>query len=123
MILGIGTDIVEILRIKENIKDENFLNKCFTSNEKEYFKNHGFKAEHIAGCFAAKEAVSKCFGTGISGFKLKDIEVNHNENGKPFISLYNNALKTADDMGIDIVHLSISHTNDNAIAYAVAERR
>ena len=79
-ILDIGVDIIEIYRIKELLdKNPRFLEKMFTSKEIEYFESKGFKAETIAGNFAAKEAISKSIGTGIRKFNLRDIEVLRDE--------------------------------------------
>ena len=74
-IFGIGIDIIEINRI-ENVLERTprFLERNFTEKEIDYFKQKNFKSESIAGNFASKEAISKAIGTGIRGFKLKDIE-------------------------------------------------
>ena len=76
MIIGIGTDIIEIERIEIAVKrTKGFINKLFTENEINIFESRGFKSEVIAGNFAAKEAVSKALGTGFRGFGVKDIEI------------------------------------------------
>lgn len=110
----IGIDIVEIDRIKRAVERRNdkFLNSVFTEREIEYFKKKKFRAESIAGGFAAKEAFSKYLGTGIRGFELKDIEVLHNFDGKPYL-VFKGSKSSAD--------LSISHTDKTAAAVVVGE--
>lgn len=121
MIIGIGTDIVEIYRIEKAVKrTKGFIDKLFTENEIKMFESKGFKSEVIAGNFAAKEAVSKAIGTGFRGFGVKDIEVLRNELGKPVVNLNNKVYETINREKVNI-HLSISHSRDNAVAYVVME--
>jgi len=121
MIIGIGTDIIEINRIeKVMMRTSSFLEKSFTYNEIEYFKLKGFKGNVIAGNFAAKEAISKALGTGFRGFGLKDIEVLRDELGKPVVNLSYKIYKLLDIKEFNM-HVSISHSKENAIAYAVME--
>ncbi len=124
MIVGIGTDIIEIGRIKSALEktEHSFLDRVFSDREIEFFQKNNMKLQTIAGSFAAKEAVMKVFGTGLRGFKLKDIEVIRDELGKPYVVLSNNALKIAQDKNILQIHLSISHCKEYAIAYAVGEK-
>ena len=121
MIIGIGIDIIEINRIeKVMMRTSSFLEKSFTYNEIEYFKLKGFKGNVIAGNFAAKEAISKALGTGFRGFGLQDIEVLRDELGKPVVNLSHKIYKLLDIKEFNI-HVSISHSKENAIAYAVME--
>lgn len=121
MIIGIGTDIIEIDRIEKVImRTSSFIQKSFTSNEIEYFKLKGLKGNVIAGNFAAKEAISKALGTGFRGFGLQDIEVLRDELGKPVVNLSHKIYKLIDIKKFNI-HVSISHSKENAIAYAVME--
>ncbi|MFA5524397.1 MAG: holo-ACP synthase, partial [Tissierellales bacterium] len=76
----------------------------------------------IAGLFAAKEAVSKALGSGISGFKWTDIEIYTESSGKPCVRLLGKAKKLADTIGISNIHISISHSKENAVAFAIAEK-
>ena len=120
-ILDIGVDIVEIDRIKDAInKNERFLHRLFTDDEIKYFKSKGFKAETIAGNFAAKEAISKSIGTGIRNFNFKDIEVLRNNLGKPIVKTYNNLSKICIDYNILDIKVSISHSEKYAVANAIA---
>lgn len=120
-ILDIGVDIVEIDRIKEALtKNERFLNKLFTKNEIEYFKSKNFKVETIAGNFAAKEAISKAIGTGIRNFKFSDMEILRNDLGKPVVKTYNNLKQICIDFNVLDIKVSISHSNQYAVANAIA---
>lgn len=126
MILGIGTDIIEIQRIQIAVnKHGNFLNKIFTENEIEYFKSRNMNVEVIAGNFAAKEAISKSIGTGIRNLSFLDIEVLRDDLGKPIVNLKGKILKSIENTFGDRqaykIHVSISHSKSNAIAYAVLE--
>ncbi len=119
-ILDIGIDIVEIHRIKDIMqKNPRFLDKIFTENEIKYFKSKGFKAETIAGNFAAKEAVSKSIGTGIRNFNFRDIEVIRDEIGKPIVKTYNNLRQICIDYNVLEIKVSISHGRDYAVANAM----
>jgi holo-[acyl-carrier protein] synthase len=120
MILGIGTDIIEILRIEEAIiNNKNFLNKLFTEKEIQMFERRKMKSEVIAGNFSAKEAISKTLGTGVRGFSFKEIEILRDELGKPIVYLSENIEKI---IGKSYkINLSISHNNTSAIAFAILE--
>lgn len=124
MIVGIGIDIIEIGRIKKAIERTNkFLERNFSINELEYFKSKSYKAESIAGSFAAKEALSKALGTGFRGFSLKDIEVLRDELGRPYIELSEKINKILEEKNLkDLkIHVSISHNKENSIANVIIE--
>lgn len=122
MILGVGVDIVEIRRVKEAMeKHTNFIDRLFSKNEIEYFKVRNLRPEFVAGRFAAKEAVVKAMGTGFSGFEIKDIEIDRTASGKPIVVLRGKAKMIAQKCGNYKIHVSISHSLDNAIAYATME--
>lgn len=121
MIIGIGTDIIEIERIEEAIKkNKKFLDKLFTKDENILFEKKSMRPEVIAGNFAAKEAISKALGTGIRGFSFKDIEVLRNELGKPIAKLNGN-IESIVGINDYKLNVSISHNNTNAIAFAILE--
>ena len=123
MILGIGVDIVEIRRIKKIMeRNKSFLHKIFNGEEIEYFERRMLRPEYISGSFAAKEAVAKALGTGFRDFGFKDIIITRNSLGKPEVILMGMAKEIALQKGEYIFHLSISHGEDSAIAYAVLER-
>lgn len=98
----IGIDIVEISRIEKSIESSSFLNMVFTQREREYCK----KAQNFAGIFACKEAYFKATGTGIK-FPLTDVEILHDDNGKPYIN------------GVENCDVSISHDGEYAIASVI----
>lgn len=119
-ILDIGIDIVEIERIKDALnRNKRFLEKIFTEEEIEYFKSKQFRAETIAGNFAAKEAISKAIGTGIRNFNFIDIEVLRNNLGKPIVKTYNNLNKMCIDYNVSEIKVSISHSDKYAVANAI----
>jgi len=121
MIIGIGIDIIEISRIEKVMnRTRSFIEKSFTDSEIQYFKSKGLKGNVIAGNFAAKEAISKAMGTGFRGFGLKDIEVLRDGLGKPIVNLSEKIYDLLDAKEF-IMHISISHNKENAIAYAVME--
>jgi hydroxyethylthiazole kinase-like uncharacterized protein yjeF len=118
MILGTGTDIIEIFRIEKVVQKTNFLERFFTEQERSYLQNK--RVESIAGYFAAKEAIVKALGTGFSGFKFTDIEI-IKENSAPKVRLHGAAQAIADSKGIKEIKVSISHCKEYATAVAVAE--
>lgn len=118
MIIGIGTDIIEINRIEKLINESRFLERFFTESEREYIKQR--KPESAAGYFCAKEAVSKALGCGFSGIKFTDIEI-VKINSVPHVLLHGNALKIANSRGIKNIFVSISHCRNYAVATVVAE--
>ena len=122
MIIGIGTDIVEVERIERAInRTPSFINGVYTENEIEHFSSKGkHKYESASGIFAAKEAVSKALGSGVRGFGLKDIEDNHTEIGMPIIKL-SNKIEELFKLNNYKIHVTISHTKENAISFVVIE--
>ncbi len=118
MIIGIGTDIVEIERIKKACKKQAFLERCFTEAERELIRGDIVKA---ASNWAVKESVGKMFGTGISGFEMQEVEVLRTERKKPYVVLHKNASRLAEGLGVTTIHVSISHLDKYAIAYVVGE--
>ena len=122
MIIGIGTDIVEIDRIQKAVsRTEGFMDKVFTKREQEHYVRKHNQAETLAGFFAAKEAVSKALGTGFRNFALTDIEIVPNALGKPEVYLHKNAKLLCDELSIKHVQVSISHCKEYATAFAIAE--
>jgi len=121
-IIGVGIDIIEIERIENALcRNARFLDRVFTPLEISYFKSRNDNACHIAGTFAAKEAVLKALGTGLRGIEWKDIEIKRDVSGKPAVFLYKNAALAAESAGIKNIHISISHSRDYALAQAIAE--
>lgn len=121
MIIGIGTDIIEIERIQKKAHLQSFLDKIYTTDEQQLF--HINKYNTMSGNFACKEAVSKALGTGFTGFTPKDIEVLRDSYGKPFVNLYNGALSEFNKLKATNIYVSISHNKTQAIAFAVIDRQ
>ncbi len=122
-IIGIGTDIVEVLRIAQMIErhGEIFLGRVFTPHEIEYSSARKAATQHYAGRWAAKEAVLKALGTGWArGITWQDIEVRNDLGGKPSIRLGGGAREQCERLRISEVLISISHCRSHATAYAVA---
>lgn len=122
MIFGIGTDIIEIKRVKRAMsRNPKFVERLFTEQEMEYYRKKDMKAQHIAGGFSAKEAVLKALGTGLRGFRWKDIEIIRGPVGKPIVRFGGNVRRFMEDNGIGTIHVTISHSKDFATATAIAE--
>jgi holo-[acyl-carrier protein] synthase len=122
-ILGIGTDIVECLRIAQIIErhGELFINRVYTDHEIRYCRSRKAVTQHFAGRWAAKEAVLKAMGTGWRrGISWRDVEVRNVPSGKPVISLRGGARSVVEQSGIREMLISISHCRSHATAYAVA---
>ena len=121
MITGIGTDIIEVKRIEQSIEryGQRFLDRIFSLKEQAYCLKHRDSGRHFAGRFAAKESVAKALGTGFTeGLGWLDIEIGNEENGKPEITL---SKQVALAYHSPRVHLTISHSKDYAVAFAICE--
>jgi holo-[acyl-carrier protein] synthase len=122
MILGIGNDIIEIERIKNSIfrHGARFLEKIFTEKERSYCLKYKDSHRHFAGRFAAKEAIVKALGTGISkGLSWLDIEITNDEHGKPLASL---SPDVAISFNYPQVLISISHSREYATAFCIINK-
>jgi holo-[acyl-carrier protein] synthase len=114
----IGTDIIEIARIRQTIErwGERFLYRVYTESELRMYDN---RPHSLAAVFASKEAVMKVLGTGARGVGWRDIETLHHPNGKPFVQLNGRAKNTAEKMGIKEIDVSLSHSREYATATAI----
>lgn len=123
MILGVGTDLCEIARMQKAMENPRFLPRVCTSAERERLAPlcPERRAEHLAGLFAAKEAVAKALGTGFRGFTTRDISVEPDALGRPAVRLTNGALERLHALGAQNVMISITHTGGFAAAVAVIE--
>ena len=125
MIVGTGIDIVEIDRIKRSIikYSDRFKNKVFTQREIDYCHSQADPAKHFAARFSVKEAVLKCFGTGMAGGILwKDVEVDNKKSGQPTLNLYGKGKELFNQLNIKHIHISITHDKSYAVAHAIAEK-
>jgi holo-[acyl-carrier protein] synthase len=122
-VVGIGTDIIECLRIAQMIQrhGEQFITRVYTPHEMQYCQARKQSTQHFAGRWAAKEAVLKALGTGWRrGISWRDVEIRTESSGKPFIVLHGGAREVSDELGIQEVLVSISHCRSHATAYAIA---
>ncbi|MCE7974733.1 MAG: holo-ACP synthase [Leptolyngbya sp. PLA1] len=122
-IVGHGIDLLEIARIAEILgrHEERFLERVFTPGEQAYRADSRRRVEHLAARFAAKEAVMKALGTGLSsGITWSDIEVESGPTGAPTLRLHGRAAEVAAGRGITVWHLSLSHTDSHALASVIA---
>ncbi len=122
-ILGLGTDIVECLRIAQMIErhGELFVTRVYTPHEIEYCSSRKSATQHFAGRWAAKEAVLKAIGTGwIRGITWRDVEVRNQPSGKPLIALAGGAREACEKQRIAQILISISHCRCHATATAIA---
>jgi len=122
-VLGIGTDIVECLRIAQMIErhGELFINRVYTPHEIRYCQSRKQATQHFAGRWAAKEAILKALGTGWRrGISWRDIEVRNDQMGRPVVGLRGGARDIVEQRGIREMLVSISHCRSHATAYALA---
>ena len=124
MILGLGIDIIEVERIRSSHQrfGERFLNRILHPNEISYSLSHKDPGPFLAVRFAAKEAISKAFGTGIGAqLSWHDMEVARRESGEPYVILHGLGQKLLESRGARMVLISLSHTQNYATAVAVLE--
>ncbi len=122
MIIGLGTDIVDVERIARMIANhgDHFLARVFTKAEIAHCQPRRDPAPHYAGRWAAKEAVMKVLGTGFTNeVGWTDIEVLVKPSGQPYIELHGTTLDVATRLGINEILVSISHTKNYATATAI----
>ena len=122
MILGLGTDIVEIARIQASYAKlgDDFLNRLLLPDEIAYCRSHREPAPFIAVRFAAKEAVAKAFGTGIgAALGWHDMEISHEPSGRPFVTLHGKGKTLIESRGARQLLISLSHTEHYATATAI----
>lgn len=122
MIIGIGTDIAEVSRIAKSIENISFKEKVFSKNEISYCETKTNKAENYAARFAAKEAFFKSLGTGWrGGMAFNEVEVINDDLGKPNLSIIGKTAEYIKEKNIKIIHVSLSHIKDVAMATVVLE--
>ena len=124
MILGIGTDLVEVHRIRDSIDrfGDRFISRIYTDREQVYCRSKANAAERFAARFAAKEAGMKAIGTGWRrGVTWRDFEVANESSGRPILKLYGAAEKIAKDLGVGRISLSLTHTGQEGFAIVILE--
>ncbi len=118
-VLGVGVDTIEVARIADVLaRRPRFAERCFTDTEREYCESKPYPPQHFAGRFAAKEAVGKALGIGMR--RWREVEVVRGR-GAPSVLMFGRMLQRAETMGVRTIHLSISHSQTDAVAIAVAE--
>ena len=124
MILGTGIDIIEVARVQGSVErfGDRFLKRVLLPDEIAYCQQHRVPAPFIAARFAAKEAISKAFGTGIgSHLSWQDMEIRRKESGEPYVVLHGGGPKLFAERGARQLLISLSHTANYAAAVAVLE--
>jgi len=120
-VLGVGTDLVDVERVRRALERHPGLrDRLFTEREWDYAARHRDPHPHLAARFAAKEAVMKALGHGMSSMGFVEIEVVRNESGAPSIALDRSAAAVAAAAGVSRWHLSLTHTDALAQAVAIA---
>lgn len=123
-IYGIGTDIIEIERIKNSLnKNLRLLDKMFSTEEFVVLKEKNYKAESVAGNFSAKEAVVKSVGTGLRGFNLKDVQILRNDLNMPIVVPAGKFKDFLEEIDVVDIKVTISHSKNYATATAIALRK
>ena len=124
MIYGVGTDIVNISRFKKMKSIKSFSKKILSVDELKISSTYDEEKliKYLAKQFAAKEAISKAFGTGIrKPILFKELEVLRDENGKPYFNPLEDIKKTLINLGITKTHVSLADESEHAIAFAILE--
>jgi holo-[acyl-carrier protein] synthase len=123
MVVGTGIDIVEVPRIAKSIErfGERFLHRIYTPSEIRYCDSKANRIERYAARFAAKEAGMKALGTGMRGVSWQGFEVGREPTGRPTMLFHGRAAEVAKRLGVRRAHLSVSHTEEHAVAYVLIE--
>lgn len=116
---SVGIDAVEVARVAAVYEKfgERFLRRVYTAREADRYRG---RINELAARFAAKEAVSKALGTGLHGISWRDIEVMPDPRGKPLVFLYDRASRRAEELGLREFAISLTHTQELAMAFVVA---
>ncbi len=117
--ISVGIDAVEIRRVAAVYDKfgDRFLRRVYTEREAARYRG---RINELAARFAAKEAISKALGTGLHGVSWREMEVMPDVRGKPLVFLYGRAKRRADELDLSEFAISLTHTNDLAIAFVVA---
>lgn len=121
VIFGIGVDAVDIERFRRSLqRTPSMRERLFTEHELAYVAPKIDPVPSLAARFASREAVMKAMGLGLGAFGFHDVWVDHRESGEPHLNVTGRAAELAHERGIETWHLSITHTDQVAIAYVVA---
>lgn len=117
---SVGVDIIEIARIRQAVEryGERFLSRVFTSTELKLCRKHPGR---LASRFAGKEAVMKALGTGVRGVRWREIEILSERSGKPLVQLHGKTRDKADSLGVAKLAISLSDSEEYAVAFVVGE--
>ncbi len=122
MILGMGLDIVDVKRMEKHCDDENFMRRFLHEREyEEIKKSKESPAMLLASRFAVKEAFGKATGIGLRGIALSDIQLDHDTLGRPILRLHGSAEQKATELGVNHIHVSITHEAQIAAAVVIFE--
>jgi holo-[acyl-carrier protein] synthase len=121
-VVGIGLDLVEIERMADILQrnGDRFLARVLHPDDDRSRFSRREGPTHLAGLFAAKEAVMKALGTGMAGANFADIRVRHHDSGQPYVELEGKAAAKAAELGVDAWNVSITHSKTTAAAVAIA---
>ncbi len=123
MIIGVGTDLLDIRRIGKALeRTPRLAERILTPPELEQFRSSSRPVNYLAKRFAAKEAAVKALGTGIGrGISWQHFTITYDSAGRPLLQLHGGALEKAEQLGVRQIHLSYSDEADHIVAFAVAE--
>jgi holo-[acyl-carrier protein] synthase len=124
MIVGTGVDLAEVDRIRKAIGryGKRFIDRIYTPAEIAYVERKANRFERYAGRFAAKEAGMKAIGTGWKyGVRWRDFEVANLPSGRPTLKLHGEAARIAEQLGVKLISLSITHTSELGMAHVILE--
>ena len=124
MIVGTGVDLAEVARIRAAIDrhGQRFIERVYTPAEIAYVERKANRFERYAGRFAAKEAGMKAIGTGWKrGVRWQDFEVANLPSGRPTLQLHGQAARIAEQLGVKLISLSITHTAELGMAHVILE--
>ena len=119
-IIGLGVDLAEISRVRRlrGIYGERFRDRCFTDHEWAYAHRYADPSARLAARFAGKEAVMKSLGMGWRAIRFRDVEITGG--GAPRVNLAGTAARRAESIGVTKVMVTITHTDDRALVFAVS---
>jgi len=118
-VISVGIDAIEIARVRAVYEKfgERFLSRVYSEREAARYRG---RINELAARFAGKEAVSKALGTGLNGISWREVEILPDSRGKPLVVLHGRASKRAEDLGLRDFAISLTHSNELAMAFVVA---